>query len=83
MPLGFLRKMQRKGNSVACRFGTAATKPTPDEEQILMTFNFFDGNDCTAFVDTVKVLYGFFVEEYGVTKEEQEGRKKYVYVCVW
>lgn len=73
--LGFVRKMQRKANAVTCRFGTSV-QPGPDEEQIQMTFQFFDSNDCTGFVDSVKLVYGIYVEEYGVTREDKPIVKK-------
>lgn len=67
--------MQRKGNGVTCRFGTSPQQD-PDEEQIQMTFDFFDSNDCTTFVDSVKLLFGIYVEEYGVTREEKGETRK-------
>lgn len=67
--------MQRKANSVTCRFGTSSQEAS-DGEQIQITFNFFDSNECTAFVDSVKLLFGIYVEEYGVTREEKAETKK-------
>lgn len=78
LPAAYLRQIERKKDVVTCRFRTADQHATAAQKQpqvynnqeqtLLITFTFFDSSDTQGFVDTVRLLYGISVAEYGVTK---------------
>lgn len=84
LPAGYLRHIERKKDVVTCRFSTGTDKRSSlgkteqqrleEEDTILISFTFFDSSDTQGFVDTVRLLYGISVTEYGVTKTRRDDK---------